>query len=93
MKRVFVDTGGFFALLVKRDGRHARAAERFAQAEAERWRLVTTNIVVIETYALLLTRTRNGREKAIAFLDTLDETALAQTAVTEIEDIENALQS
>lgn len=69
MKRVFVDTGGFFALLVADDANHQRARELFDQAAPEGWRLVTTNAVVTETYALLLVRTRERRSKAIAFLD------------------------
>ena len=54
MKRVFVDTGGFLALLVSDDASHARARELFAQADDERWRLVATNAVVFETYGVLL---------------------------------------
>jgi predicted nucleic acid-binding protein len=69
MKRVFVDTGGFFALLVPEDVAFPRGRELFRRAEAERWRLVTTNVVVIETYSLLLARSRGGRRNAIEFLD------------------------
>jgi predicted nucleic acid-binding protein len=69
VRNVFVDTGGFFALLVAEDDNHHRALELFDQAARERWRLVTTNAVVTETYALLLVRTRERRLKAIAFLD------------------------
>ncbi len=54
MRRVFVDTGGFFALLVAEDANHSRARELFARAASERWQLVTTNAVVTETYALCL---------------------------------------
>jgi predicted nucleic acid-binding protein len=76
VKRVFVDTGGFFALLVAEDRNHQRAKELFDQAAHERWQLVTTNAVVTETYALLLVRTREGRAKAIAFLDGVAPPAL-----------------
>ena len=76
MKRVFVDSGGFFALLVPQDASHDAAREVFLRAEAERWGLVTTNAVVVETYALLPSRTRTGRAAAIGFLD-----ALARSAV------------
>jgi predicted nucleic acid-binding protein len=71
VKRVFVDTGGFFALLVAEDANHARARELFARGERERWQLVTTNAVVTETYALLLSRTRERQGRAVAFLDGL----------------------
>lgn len=76
MKQVFVDSGGFFALLVPQDDSHAAALDVFARAEVEHWALVTTNIVVIETYALLLARTRPGRPAAIGFLDALQQSAV-----------------
>lgn len=69
MRRVFVDTGGFVALLVAEDQQHARANEIFETAARDRWSLVTTNAVVVETYSVLLARARNGRGAAIAFLD------------------------
>ncbi len=71
MRRIFVDTGGFFALLVAEDRNHERAKELIEGAARDGWRLVTTNAVVTETYALLLVRTREGRAKAVAFLDGL----------------------
>jgi uncharacterized protein len=37
--------------------------------QREAWRLVTTNAVVFETHALLLHRSRPGRETALKFLD------------------------
>lgn len=69
MKRVFVDSGGFFALLARDDQFHQRAQSLFQRAYNDHWRLVTTNAVVIETYALILTRSHNGRQHAIGFLD------------------------
>lgn len=74
MRRVFVDSGGFFAVLIAQDESHARAKALFDQADTERWQLVTSNAVVIETYALLLARTRQKRSAAIGFLDRLPET-------------------
>jgi predicted nucleic acid-binding protein len=74
VRRVFVDTGGFFALLVPEDAAHQPAADLFGRANSEAWQLVTTNAVVIETYSLLLVRTRDGRRRAIEFLDRLDRT-------------------
>jgi predicted nucleic acid-binding protein len=76
VRKVFVDTGGFFGLLVAEDPYHVRARELFGRANSERWRLVTTNAVVTETYALLLVRTRERRAKAIAFLDGLAATGV-----------------
>jgi uncharacterized protein len=69
VRRVFVDTSGFFALLARDDINHEHAQELFTRAARERWRLLTTNIVTFETHALLLNRVRSGREVALAFLD------------------------
>ena len=69
MKSVFVDSSGFFALLVQEDQFHEHADVLFQQANTERWRLVTTNVVVIEAYALFLIRSQSGRRDAIRFLD------------------------
>ncbi len=44
-------------------------ARLFSLAQREGWRLVTTNAVVFETHALLLHRSRPGREIALKFLD------------------------
>lgn len=82
-RRVFVDSGGFFALLVRTDAAHEKAVRVFRQANTERWELVTTNTVVVETYALLLNRTRGGREHAIGFLDHLERTQLRVERVSE----------
>lgn len=86
MKRVFVDSGGFFALLVRADAAHETALQIFKAADAERWQLITTNTVVVETYALLLNRTRQGRDSAIAFLDHLERTEVRVERVSEIDE-------
>ena len=57
MKRVFVDTGGFFALYSSNDFDHVSAVALVRRANAERWLLATSNAVVIETYALLIADT------------------------------------
>lgn len=72
MKRVFVDSSAFFALLVAEDEFHAEARGIFQRAREERRMLVTTNAILLETHALLLNRARNGRAHALAFLDAVD---------------------
>ena len=52
----FVDTSGFYALLVQRDDMHGRAADAMKQAAATRMRLVTTDYVLDETSTLLKAR-------------------------------------
>jgi predicted nucleic acid-binding protein len=69
VRRVFVDTSGFFALIVREDQNHDRAHELFTLADREAWQLVTTTAVVFETHALLLHRSRPGRKTALRFLD------------------------
>lgn len=71
MKRIFVDTGGFVALLVAEDHMHDRATALFETVSLNRWTLVTTNAVLIETHAVLLTRARSGRRIALSFLDAI----------------------
>ena len=75
MKRVFVDTSGFFALLVEEDQFHEHARLLFQHANVERWRLVTTNVVIIETYALLLVRSHRSRHDALRFLEMTEKDA------------------
>jgi predicted nucleic acid-binding protein len=58
MKRIFVDAGAFYAWLDEDDRGHARAVEFFAGAIASRTDLVTTNMVLAETHALVITRLR-----------------------------------
>lgn len=55
MKRAFVDTGAWYALLDKKDPDHARVADAF---RAYRGQLVTSNFVFDE--AVTLTRYRLG---------------------------------
>lgn len=62
MKRVFVDTGAWYALTDKRDPDH-QAAVRFFQANTHS--LVTTNFIFDETITLL--RVRLGWKTAVEF--------------------------
>lgn len=72
MKRVFIDTSGFYALLIADDQNHLRAEKLFRLGEGEGWRLATTNAVVIEAHALFLHRSRPGRENPLKFLDEIE---------------------
>jgi uncharacterized protein len=76
VKRVFVDTSAFFALVVHEDECHTAADLLFSRAARQGWDLVTTNAVVFECYALLLNRARQGRMKALAFLDSVEDLAI-----------------
>ncbi len=86
MKRVFVDTSGFYALIVGKDENHGRAHELFTLAQREAWRLVTTNAVVFEAHALLLHRARPGRETALRFLDAVEGDSYDVVRVRKIDE-------
>ncbi len=47
MNRVFVDTGGFYASLNRRDAYHRDAARLFRRAQREHWFLFTTNLIKV----------------------------------------------
>ena len=53
---VFVDTSGFFALLVQNDYMHIRAKENFSYFAEQNAQLVTSSFVLVETIALLQRR-------------------------------------
>ena len=59
----------------------------FRRATSERWGLFTTNAVVIETYALLLNRMRQGRRKAIGFLEALASSKVQVERCTEEDEV------
>jgi predicted nucleic acid-binding protein len=50
---VFVDTSAFYALLDADDGNHARSAEVWPKIMASDEDVVTTNYVLVETFALV----------------------------------------
>jgi len=55
----FVDTSGFYSLLVKRDDMHSKAREILKQASRQKTRFVTTDYVLDETATLLRARGLN----------------------------------
>ena len=86
MSTVFVDTSGFFALYARNDADHAQAVDLFRRASSERWQLVTTNAVVMETHALLLNRVRDGRAVALRFLDDMRSSGVRVERVGEADE-------
>ena len=91
MKRVFVDSGGFFANLVPEDASHQVAARLFREAQDAGWDLVTTNAVVFETHALLVNRVRDGRTVARRVLESV-EAGLCRVERVTREDEASALR-
>ena len=68
---VFVDTSGFYALLVKKDQHHEQARTWLEQASQQQKRLLTTDYVLDETATLL--KMRGWRHLLPAFFDSVME--------------------
>jgi uncharacterized protein len=62
-----VDTGAWFAVQVPRDRWHSEAAATLRSAVAHGWTLLTTNLVIGETFTLL--RRTAGAASAWRFVD------------------------
>lgn len=54
--KIFADTSGLFALLVKNDYMHIRAEKNFEYFAENKIRLITSSFVLVETIALLQRR-------------------------------------
>jgi predicted nucleic acid-binding protein len=81
MKEVFIDTGAFYAALNQKDKYHQEAVQLFTRAVEEEWQLFTSNFVVAETHALILTRL--GRDLAT---DWLRDVPAVVVRVTEVDE-------
>jgi hypothetical protein len=66
--QIFVDTGAWIALAVEDDAHHEDAIRAYPEL-LKKYRLITTNLVVAETYILL--RREAGHRAAIEFLERL----------------------
>jgi len=69
----FVDTSAWYPIIDAAHPQHAALAEPLRELIARRRRLVTTNLIVAETHALLLRR--EGRRAALAGLDGISRSA------------------
>ena len=63
---LFVDTSAWYALARPRDRAHARLARALRDRVSRGVRIVTTNLIVAETHALLLRRVGRGPAEAFA---------------------------
>jgi len=70
--KIFIDTGGFIALIHKRDPRHEIAIYYYTTT-IEKSRFFTTNMVISETYTWL--RYHTSHSIAVKFLDILEKSA------------------
>lgn len=69
MKRVFVDTSGFYAFLDQTDRFHKVSKELFLRSGGEEWQLFTSSLVVHESWALI--QARLGWDAVEDFLSSL----------------------
>ena len=74
---VFVDTSAFYALLDRRDRSNSQAQRQFTILTDERRPLVTSNLIVAETY--VLARFALGHGIAVRWLESLDINLVFQT--------------
>jgi predicted nucleic acid-binding protein len=70
-RRVFVDSSVYLALLDTDDEHHRQATEILRQLAQERYRQFTTNVLLIESHALILSSL--GRAQAAQFLKDMEE--------------------
>lgn len=85
-RELFVDTSAWFPLLLKAHPDHSRVAAVIKAALEGRAGVVTTNLVLAETYTLLLSR--GHRLAAIRFLESVR--AAPSIVVTSSEELEQA---
>jgi predicted nucleic acid-binding protein len=69
---IFVDSAAWYPLMVRRHPQHRDFARELETRVRKGVRVVTTNLVVAETHALVLHRA--GREAAINFVQTVRQT-------------------
>lgn len=69
-RRVFIDSSAYLAFLDRDDDHHSEVVEVLHRLAALRYRQITTNIVIIETHALLIARM--GADVARQFLQDID---------------------
>ena len=86
MKVIFVDTSVFYGFIDKDDNNHRTCVELFERVVKNKWELITTNFIVAETHALILSRL--GRDKALEWLQAVPGVIVKVT----IEDEKKAIK-
>ncbi len=81
---VFVDTGAYFALTFTGDENHRAARRLYDRLTIEHRQLVTTNFVLAETHALLLTRL--NRTIALRVLESIDRSSTRIVRVSAVDE-------
>lgn len=83
-RRALVDTSAFFAISNARDVQHPTAQAIASRLRREQWHLSTTNFIVAETHALLLSRA--GRQVAATILAGIDRDDITIIRVSEADE-------
>jgi predicted nucleic acid-binding protein len=83
MKAVFVDTSALYALFSTSDTRHGEAVAILRDVHRRRSPLVTTDLVLVESYVLV--HARGGLDALLEFRATLGRSAWLQTMTTSSE--------
>jgi uncharacterized protein len=80
-RRLFVDTSAYFAAANRRDATHEVASTLMRHVVAARRRLFTTNFVLAELHALLLTRLdRHAAARVLAEMDASHATTIIRVS-------------
>jgi predicted nucleic acid-binding protein len=83
MSGAFIDTSALYALFVPADSKHRNAIDILRVLNRERASLVTTDLVLVESYVLVHART--GRTGLLAFRAVIKRSAWLQRVVTRSE--------
>lgn len=85
-RELFVDTSAWYPLLVRRHPDHARLTAALRTSVAQGQRVVSTNLVVVETHALTLSR--GYRTAALEFVRRVRQSPnLIVTSTAELEQL------
>ncbi|OGW12996.1 MAG: hypothetical protein A2035_01895 [Nitrospirae bacterium GWA2_42_11] len=71
MNFVFVDTGGWIAMMVKRDRLYNKAISHYRKLSETGYPLITSNYILVETYTRI--RYDDGHLKAVQFHKVISE--------------------
>ena len=84
LRRVFVDTSAFFAILNAKDNNHTHAISIMKQLSTQPTQLFTTNFILAETHALLLKKL--GYKLALQFLDNITASTTTIIRVSAVDE-------
>lgn len=82
--QVFIDSSAFFALATPRDRHHGEAIVIQRRLIAEHWQAFTTNLIVGETYTLLLARL--GRTIAYRDIEAIRRSRVTRLVVSSVDE-------